>query len=85
MPGDIQISQLEYVAALARERHFGRAAATCHVSQSALSEAIRKLEAELGDTIVERDHRFGGFTAEGGRVVEWAHPSCPSATLCAPT
>jgi DNA-binding transcriptional LysR family regulator len=70
--GDIRIRQLEYVVALARERHFGRAAAACHVSQSALSDALRKLEAELGVVIVERGRRFGGFTTEGGRVVEWA-------------
>jgi DNA-binding transcriptional LysR family regulator len=72
VPGDIQIRQLEYVAALAREQHFGRAAAACHVSQSALSDALRRLETELGVAIVERGHRFGGFTAEGSRVVEWA-------------
>jgi DNA-binding transcriptional LysR family regulator len=70
--GDIRIRQLEYVVALARERHFGRAAAACHVSQSALSDAMRELEAELGIVIVERGRRFGGFTTEGGRVVEWA-------------
>jgi DNA-binding transcriptional LysR family regulator len=70
--GDIRIRQLEYVVALARERHFGRAAAACHVSQSALSDAMRKLETELGVVIVERGRRFGGFTTEGGRIVEWA-------------
>ncbi len=72
MSGDVQIRQLEYLLALARERHFSRAAAACHVSQSALSAAMRKLEAELGVTITERGHRFTGFTAEGARVVEWA-------------
>jgi DNA-binding transcriptional LysR family regulator len=41
------LRQLEYLSALAREGHFGRAAAACHVSQPALSAAIRKLEAEL--------------------------------------
>jgi DNA-binding transcriptional LysR family regulator len=72
MTGDVQIRQLEYVVALAREQHFGRAAVACHISQSALSTAIRKLEAELGVTIVERGHRFAGLTTEGARVVEWA-------------
>ena len=72
MSGDVQIRQLEYLLALARERHFSRAAAACHVSQSALSAAMRKLEAELGVTITERGHRFTGFTAEGAQVVEWA-------------
>ena len=70
--GDIRLRQLEYVIALAREQHFGRAAAACHVTQSALSDAVRKLEAELGVVIVERGWRFTGFTAQGGRVIEWA-------------
>ncbi|OLT21627.1 LysR family transcriptional regulator [Pseudonocardia sp. CNS-139] len=67
------IRQLEYLVALARERHFGRAAQACHVSQPALSAAIRKLEHELDVTIVQRGQRFNGFTAEGRRVVGWAH------------
>lgn len=73
MPGDILIRQLEYLVALAREQHFARAAASCHASQPALSAAVRKLETELGVTIVQRGHRFAGFTPEGGRVVGWAH------------
>lgn len=73
MPGDVLIRQLEYLVALGRERHFGRAAATCHVSQPTLSAAIRRLEAELDAVIVLRSRRFEGFTAEGERVVAWAH------------
>jgi DNA-binding transcriptional LysR family regulator len=73
MPGDILIRQLEYLVALADERHFGRAAAVCHASQPALSSAIQKLERELGVTIVQRGHRFAGFTPEGRMVVGWAH------------
>jgi DNA-binding transcriptional LysR family regulator len=71
--GDVLIRQLEYLVALARERHFGRAARACHVSQPALSAAIRRLEHELDVPIVLRGQRFGGFTAEGQRVVGWAH------------
>ncbi len=67
------LRQLEYLSALAREQHFARAAAACHVSQPALSAAIRRLEADLGVQIVRRGRRFGGFTPEGGRVVVWAH------------
>lgn len=67
------IQQLEYLLALARERHFGRAAAACHVSQPTLSIAIRKLERELGVVVVLRGRRFEGFTEEGARVVTWAH------------
>lgn len=67
------LRQLEYLSALAREGHFGRAAAACHVSQPALSAGIRKLETELGVQIVQRGHRFEGFTPEGKQVLLWAH------------
>ncbi|MFG1950431.1 LysR substrate-binding domain-containing protein [Micromonospora sp. NPDC048830] len=60
---------LEYLDALARVRHFARAAEVCHVSQPALSAGIRKLETELGVQVVRRGHRFEGFTPEGERVV----------------
>jgi DNA-binding transcriptional LysR family regulator len=73
VPGDVQIRQLEYLVALAHERHFGRAAAACHASQPALSAALRKLEQSLGVTIILRGRRFAGFTPEGTRVVGWAH------------
>lgn len=66
------IRQLSYVVALAREQHFGRAAAACHVSQPALSGAIRSIEQELGITIVQRGRRFQGFTKDGERVLAWA-------------
>lgn len=61
-----------YLIALAREKHFGRAAAACHISPSTLSAAIRDLEAELGVTIVERGQQFSGLTAEGRCVVDYA-------------
>jgi DNA-binding transcriptional LysR family regulator len=70
---EILIRQLEYLVALARERHFGRAAALCHVSQPTLSGAIGKLETNLGVMIVLRGRRFEGFTDEGTRIVAWAH------------
>jgi len=66
------LSQLEYFVALAREEHFGRAAAACFVSQSALSESIRKLEAELDVPLVRRGRAFDGLTPEGDRLVVWA-------------
>jgi DNA-binding transcriptional LysR family regulator len=68
----VVIRQLQYLTALAREKHFGRAAAACHVSQPTLSAAIRQLEEDLGVPIVERGQRFKGLTAEGRRVLEWA-------------
>jgi DNA-binding transcriptional LysR family regulator len=73
MHGEVAIQQLEYLVALARERHFGRAASACHVSQPTLSVAIRRLEHELDVVIVLRGQRFEGFTLEGQRVVTWAH------------
>jgi DNA-binding transcriptional LysR family regulator len=66
------LRHLEYLVALARERHFGRAATACGVTQPTLSAAIRELEAELDVLIVERGQRFRDLTAEGERVVEWA-------------
>lgn len=73
MSGDILLRQLEYLVALDREQHFGRAAAACHVSQPALSAALRKLENQLGVTIVNRGQRYGGLTEEGTQVLGWAH------------
>lgn len=64
--------QLEYLSALARECHFGRAAEACNVSQPALSASIRRLEKELGVQIVQRGQKFEGFTPEGKLVLLWA-------------
>ncbi|BAX90596.1 LysR family transcriptional regulator [Mycobacterium shigaense] len=64
--------QLEYFVTLARERHFARAAEASHVSQPALSEAIRKLEHELKVPLVRRGQKFEGLTPEGERLVHWA-------------
>ncbi|MGW7422598.1 LysR family transcriptional regulator [Streptomyces sp. NPDC054813] len=67
------LRRLEYLVALARERHFARAAAACHVSQPSLSAAIRRLEHELGVPIVRRGRRYEGLTPEGEVVLAWAH------------
>ena len=66
------IKQLAYLVALAREEHFARAAKACNISQPTLSGAIRTLEDELGVPLVERGHRFTGFTAEGEMILEHA-------------
>lgn len=66
------LRQLEYLDALDREQHFGRAALACHVSQPALSSAIGNLERELGVPLVRRGRRFQGVTPEGRRVLDWA-------------
>ena len=64
--------ELRYVVAVARERHFGRAAAASHVSQPTLSVAIRKLEDELGVTLFERGRNEVHLTPIGERVVDQA-------------
>jgi DNA-binding transcriptional LysR family regulator len=66
------IRQLIYLDALAREKHFRRAAEACHVSQPTLSAAIHQLEEELGVMIVERGHRFQALTREGEAVLAHA-------------
>jgi DNA-binding transcriptional LysR family regulator len=69
----MDIRQLQYLAALAREKHFTRAAQACHVTQPTLSGRIRQLEQELGVPVVERGQRYHGLTQEGERVLKWAH------------
>ena len=66
------LRQLEYFVAVARERHFARAADACYVSQPALSTAIAKLERELDVTLIHRGQNFEGLTLEGERLVVWA-------------
>ena len=68
----VDIGQLQYLVALAREKHFTRAAKACHVTQPTLSGRIRQLEQELCVPIVERGQRFIGFTPDGERVLKWA-------------
>ncbi|MDJ0608385.1 MAG: LysR family transcriptional regulator [Kiloniellales bacterium] len=67
------LRDMELLAALARNRHFGRAAAECGISQPAFSERIRNLELDLGAPIVKRGNRFMGFTQEGEIALRWAH------------
>jgi DNA-binding transcriptional LysR family regulator len=69
----MDIRQLQYLVALAREKHFTRAAQACHVTQPTLSGRIRQLEQELGVPIVERGQRFHGLTQDGERVLKWAN------------
>lgn len=66
------IDKLEFFLALAREQHFGRAAAECGVTQPTLSAGIKQLEDTLGVMLVRRGSRFQGLTPEGSRVLEWA-------------
>lgn len=66
------IDKLEFLLAVARERHFGRAAEACGVAQPTLSGGIKHLEEALGVILIRRGSRFLGFTSEGERVLEWA-------------
>jgi LysR family hydrogen peroxide-inducible transcriptional activator len=66
------LTDLKYIVALARERHFGRAARACFVSQPTLSVAVKKLEEELGVTIFERTPQEVTPTPAGRPIVEQA-------------
>src|SRR5256885_11367469 len=57
---------------LNEHRHFGRAALACHITQPALSNALRALEEEFGTVIVRRGRSFAGFTPEGDQVLATA-------------
>jgi len=66
------IDKLEFLLALAREKHFGRAAESCGVTQPTLSAGVKQIEEQMGVLLVKRGSRFQGFTPEGERVLEWA-------------
>ncbi len=66
------IDKLEFLLALAREKHFGRAAEACGVTQPTLSAGVKQIEEQMGVLLVRRGSRFQGFTPEGDRVLEWA-------------
>ena len=63
------LTELKYIVAVARERHFGRAADACFVSQPTLSVAIKKLEDELGVVLFERGSTEVSLTVSGERIV----------------
>lgn len=68
------LRQFKYLIAVAEEKHFGRAASRCHVTQPSLSSGIKQLELELGVPIFlrGRGQRFHGLTAEGVQIAKWA-------------
>lgn len=66
------LTELRYVIAVARERHFGRAADACFVSQPTLSVSVKKLEAELGVVIFERGGNEITLTPIGEDIVQQA-------------
>jgi LysR family hydrogen peroxide-inducible transcriptional activator len=66
------LTELRYIVAVAREKHFGRAAEACFVSQPTLSVAVKKLEEELGLALFERGPGEISITPGGSRIVEQA-------------
>src|SRR5690606_22773095 len=66
------LTELKYIVTLAQERHFGRAAEKCFVSQPTLSVAIKKLESELDIAIFERSKSSVSVTPLGERIVQQA-------------
>ncbi len=63
------LTSLRYLVALSEHRHFARAAQACHITQPALSNALRALEKEFGTPIVKRARSYAGLTPEGERVL----------------
>jgi DNA-binding transcriptional LysR family regulator len=67
------LDAMRYLVALEQHRHFGRAASACHITQPALSNALRALEEELDVAIVRRGRSYEGLTPEGERVLASAN------------
>lgn len=68
----LSLRDVEYAVAVGQERHFGRAAERCHVSQAALSEQVRKLESVLGVVLFERTKRRVEPTSRGADILRQA-------------
>jgi DNA-binding transcriptional LysR family regulator len=66
------LASLRYLVALSQHRHYARAAQSCHITQPALSNALRALEKEFGIAIVKRGRTYAGLTPEGERVLATA-------------
>src|SRR5258708_959211 len=66
------LKQLQYLVALRRHGHFGKAAEACFVTQSTLSAGLRELETQIGITLVERTRRVVRFTPLGQKISDKA-------------
>ena len=66
------LSHLRYLVALNEHKHFRRAAESCNITQPALSNALRAIEAQFGVVIILRGRTFKGFTKEGEKVLAFA-------------
>ena len=83
----MEVRQLRCVEAVARHRHFTRAAERLHVTQSALSHQVRQLERELGTVLFERTSRrvvvteAGRAVAARARRIQMPRSPCPTSLL----
>ncbi|ENS9215238.1 LysR family transcriptional regulator OxyR, partial [Neisseria gonorrhoeae] len=75
------LTELRYIVAVAQERHFGRAARRCFVSQPTLSIAIKKLEEELAVSLFDRSSNDIITTEAGERIVAQARKVLKEAEL----
>jgi len=75
----VTLTELKYIVAVARERHFGRAAQSCFVSQPTLSIAIKKLEEELGVQLFERQASDISVTPVGELIIAQAQRTLEAA------
>ena len=75
----MNLQELRYLVAVAEQRHFGRAAEACNVSQPTLSSQIKKLEDELGVTLLERTNKRVALTPVGAQIVEHAQKALKEA------
>lgn len=76
----MNLQDIRYLVALAEHRHFGRAAEACHVSQPTLSSQIRKLEEELGVTLLERTNKRVDLTPVGSQILVHAQEALAHTT-----
>lgn len=79
--GTMNLQEIRYLVAVAEHRHFGRAAEACNVSQPTLSSQIRKLEDELGVTLLERTNKRVNLTPVGGQILLHAQRALAEAAL----
>src|ERR1700723_1882806 len=75
----MNLQDIRYLVAVAEHRHFGRAAEACNVSQPTLSSQIRKLENELGVTLLERTNKRVDLTPVGSQIVQHARQALAAA------